>query len=95
MKIFTMVCEMFDAGRDYPTQDIEFNSTPAIELADAKTTRETLGLRLIYDADKTECTSAYRSCPIMSFKSHGTRSRINILSLFDSIHSPPIDLATT
>ena len=32
-------------GTDLPTQDIEFNSTPAIELSDARTTREILTLR--------------------------------------------------
>lgn len=30
------------------THDIEFNSTPALELADAKTTWEILGLRVKY-----------------------------------------------
>ncbi|KAI0175992.1 catalase-like domain-containing protein [Hypoxylon sp. FL1284] len=54
MKIFDVKGEMFDAGRDYPTQDIEFNSTPAIELADAKTTREILGIRLMYGDNKEE-----------------------------------------
>ncbi|KAI1641770.1 catalase-like domain-containing protein [Daldinia loculata] len=42
MKIFNVKGEMFDAGRDYSTQGIEFNSTPAFELADAKPTREVL-----------------------------------------------------
>lgn len=46
MKIFNVKGEMFDAGRDYSTQDIE--------LADAKTTREVLGIRLMYDNDKAE-----------------------------------------
>ncbi|KAI1656630.1 catalase-like domain-containing protein [Daldinia decipiens] len=54
MKIFNVRGEMFDAGRDYSTQDIEFNSTPIIELADAKTTREVLGIRLMCDNDKAE-----------------------------------------
>ncbi|KAI8960764.1 catalase-like domain-containing protein [Daldinia sp. FL1419] len=54
MKIFNVNGEMFDAGRDYSTQDIEFNSIPAIELADAKTTREILGIRLLYDSDTKE-----------------------------------------
>ncbi|KAA6410379.1 MAG: heme-dependent catalase [Lasallia pustulata] len=40
MKVFNVEGEMFDAGKDLPTQDIEVNSTPAIDLADAKTTRE-------------------------------------------------------
>lgn len=54
MKIFNVKGEMFDAGRDYSTQGIEFNSTPAFELADAKPTREVLGIRLMYDNDKAE-----------------------------------------
>ena len=45
---------MFDAGKGIPTQDIEFNSTPAIELADAKTTREIFDLRIKYGGNKSE-----------------------------------------
>lgn len=54
MKVFNVQGEMFDAGKDIPTQDIEFNSTPAIELADAKTTKEIFELRLKYGGDKKE-----------------------------------------
>ncbi|KAI1390101.1 catalase-like domain-containing protein [Hypoxylon trugodes] len=54
MKIFNVNGEMFDAGQDYPTQDIEFNSTPAIELADTKTTREILDIRLMCGGDERE-----------------------------------------
>jgi hypothetical protein len=54
MKVFNVQGEMFDAGKDFPTQDIEFNSTPAIELADAKTTREIFQIRLKYGDDKKE-----------------------------------------
>ena len=54
MKIFNVHGEMFDAGKDLPTQDIEFNSTPALDLADAKTTREIIGLRMKYGQDKNE-----------------------------------------
>ncbi len=39
-------------GIGIPTQDLEFNSTPAIDLADAKTTKEILGLRAKYADDK-------------------------------------------
>ena len=52
MKIFGVNGKMFDAGKDYDTQDIEFNSTPAIDLADAKTTKEIVGLRVKYQHDK-------------------------------------------
>jgi hypothetical protein len=54
MKVFNVQGEFFDAGKDFSTQDIEFNSTPAIELADAKTAREIFELRLEYGGDKKE-----------------------------------------
>ncbi|KAF2100631.1 heme-dependent catalase [Rhizodiscina lignyota] len=46
MKIFGIHGDMFDDGKDFPTQDIEFNSTPVLDLADAKTAREIIELRL-------------------------------------------------
>lgn len=53
MKLFDVTTsgDMFPAGADLPTQDIEFNSTPAIELADAKTTREIFALRRAHAGD--------------------------------------------
>lgn len=54
MKVFNVQGEMFDAGKDFPTQDIEFNSTPALDLADAKTTKEILDLRLKYGYNTKE-----------------------------------------
>ncbi|MCJ1369450.1 hypothetical protein MMC20_000661 [Loxospora ochrophaea] len=54
MKIFNVKGEMFDAGKDTPTQDIEFNSTPGLDLADAKTTKEIIDLRIKYGSDKPE-----------------------------------------
>ncbi|KAK2753215.1 catalase [Colletotrichum kahawae] len=39
-KLFNDEGDMFDAGEGCPLQDIEFNSAPAIEFADAKTTKE-------------------------------------------------------
>ncbi|KAF4454882.1 heme-dependent catalase [Fusarium austroafricanum] len=51
MKIFNVQGEMFEFGKDFLTQDIEFNGTPAIDLADAKTTKETLDLRLKSDKE--------------------------------------------
>ncbi|BFZ56252.1 hypothetical protein PYCC9005_003296 [Savitreella phatthalungensis] len=53
-KIFGITGDMFEAGADCPTHDFEFNSTPAIELADAKTTREIFDLRLKYGHDTAE-----------------------------------------
>lgn len=61
MKIFGVNGKMFDAGKDYDTQDIEFNSTPAIDLADAKTTKEIVGLRVKYQHDKEAHDKAIRA----------------------------------
>jgi hypothetical protein len=52
MKLFNVYGDKYDIGKDLPTQDIEFNSTPALDLADSKTTREIIGLRIAYGADK-------------------------------------------
>ncbi|KAM3420670.1 hypothetical protein BST61_g3925 [Cercospora zeina] len=49
IKLFNVQGDFFPTGGDVPhpqTQDIEFNSTPAIELADAKTTREIFDIRM-------------------------------------------------
>ncbi|KAF2424808.1 heme-dependent catalase [Tothia fuscella] len=54
MKLFGVVGEKYEAGKDIPTQDIGFYSAPAIELADARTTREILDLRIKYGNDKKE-----------------------------------------
>jgi hypothetical protein len=39
MKLINVTGDMFETGSSYPTKDIEFNPTPALDLADAKTTR--------------------------------------------------------
>ena len=54
MKVFNVHGDMYPAGKAYPTQDIEFNSTPALDLADAKTTREILELRIKYGSNPSE-----------------------------------------
>ena len=54
MKIFGVEGDMLDAGKDIPTQDVEFNSTPALDLADAKTTKEIVDLRMKYLTDQKE-----------------------------------------
>lgn len=54
MKVFGVEGEMFDDGKECPTQDIEFNSTPALDLADAKTTREIIDLRIKYGNNQSE-----------------------------------------
>ena len=52
MKVFNVPGEMFDPTKT--AQDIEFNSTPALDLADAKTTREIIDLRINYGNDQPE-----------------------------------------
>ncbi|KAI9815043.1 MAG: hypothetical protein M1827_002886 [Pycnora praestabilis] len=52
MKVFNVEGDFLEAGQGIPTQDIEFNSTPALDLADAKTTREIVALRGKYANDK-------------------------------------------
>ena len=56
MKLFGVEGKKFPApnGDNLPTQDIEFNSTPALDLADAKTTKEIIGLRIKYGGDPKE-----------------------------------------
>lgn len=46
MKIFNVHGDFYEIGKDIPTQDIEFNSTPVIELATAKVTREIFDIRM-------------------------------------------------
>lgn len=46
MKLFDVHGDFYEIAEDIPTQDIEFNSTPAIELATAKVTREIFDIRM-------------------------------------------------
>ncbi|CAD6593397.1 MAG: hypothetical protein ASARMPREDX12_007128 [Alectoria sarmentosa] len=52
MKVFNVPGEKFDSTKT--AQDIEFNSTPALDLADAKTTKEIIDLRINYGGNKSE-----------------------------------------
>lgn len=52
MKVFNVPGEKFDPTKT--AQDIEFNSTPALDLADAKTTREIIDLRIKYGSNRPE-----------------------------------------
>lgn len=55
MKVFNVHGEMLPSpASDIPTQDIEFNSTPALDLANAKTTREIIDLRIKYGNNQPE-----------------------------------------
>lgn len=46
LKLFNVKGDFYDIGKDVPTQDFEFNSTPAIELATARVTREIFDIRM-------------------------------------------------
>ena len=52
MKVFNVPGEMFDPTKT--AQDIEFNSTPALDLADAKTTKEIINLRINHGSNQSE-----------------------------------------
>lgn len=54
MKVFDVQGKMFNARKEYPTQDIEFNNKPALELADAKTTKDIFDICIKYSGDKKE-----------------------------------------
>lgn len=54
MKLFNVHGDFFEGGKDVPTQDIEFNSTPVIELATAKVTREIFDIRADCGSDMTK-----------------------------------------
>ncbi|KAL9002157.1 MAG: hypothetical protein Q9188_004906 [Gyalolechia gomerana] len=54
MKVFNVEGDFLPGGVGIPTQDIEFNSTPALDLADAKTTREIIDLRIKYGNNQPE-----------------------------------------
>ncbi|KAI1259279.1 catalase-like domain-containing protein [Xylariaceae sp. FL1019] len=58
MKVFHVQGKMMEGNPGVPTQDIEFNSAPAIELADARTTREIVSLRLQYGDEKEKLYKA-------------------------------------
>ena len=80
MKVFNVHGEMFPAGKDYPTQDIEFNSTPAIDLADAKTTKEIIELRIKYGANKEEL-----------YKHLEARNDTNLQKARDQVHNSHLE----
>jgi len=67
MKVFNVEGEMFPAGAAFDTQDIEFNSTPALDLADAKTAKEIIDLRIKYGGEQKELykhLEARSDCPL-------------------------------
>ena len=63
MKLVNVTGDMFETGASYPIKDIDFNSTPALDLADAKTTRGIIGLRIKYASDKKELYKHFEKRP--------------------------------
>lgn len=61
VKVFNVPGEMFE-GKNFPTQDIEFNSTPALDIADAKTSKEIIDLRIKYGGDQKELYKHLEAC---------------------------------
>ena len=69
MKVFNVKDHgpRFPSGADLTTQDIEFNSTPALDLADAKTTHEIIALRVQHGPGTPEIYKEFEKradCPL-------------------------------
>ena len=79
MKVFNVPGEMFDIGNDYNTQDIEFNSTPALGLADAKTAKEIIDLRIKYGGNLAEIYRHLEARKDTISRRHETKSETRIL----------------
>jgi hypothetical protein len=56
IEVFNVSGEKFEPGKDLNTQDIEFNSAAAIDLAHAKTTKEIISLRIKYGGDPIQAS---------------------------------------
>jgi len=54
IKVFNVHGDFLPAGEGFDTQDLEFNSTPALDLADSKTSREIIDLRIMYSNNRKE-----------------------------------------
>jgi hypothetical protein len=52
--LFNIHDKIIDVSASFTTQDIEFHSTPALDLADAKTTKEIIDLRIKYGGNQEE-----------------------------------------
>jgi hypothetical protein len=46
IRAFSVYGDFLPGDQGFPTQDLEFNITPALDLADAKTSREIINLRI-------------------------------------------------
>jgi hypothetical protein len=93
MKVFNVHGDFFDEGKDIPTQYIEFNTTPALDLANAGVTREIIDLRIKYGNNQQSSTSASRREMTPIYRNSETGSATLISSLPDNTHKWPTALA--
>jgi hypothetical protein len=86
MKVFDVHGDFFDEGKDIPTQDIEFNSTPALDLANARVTREIIDLRIKYGNNQPELYKHLEARNDTICRNFETRSATPISSPPDNTH---------
>jgi hypothetical protein len=94
MKVSDVHGDFFDDGKDIPTQDIEFNSTPALDLANARVTREIIDLRIKYGNNQPELYKHLEARSDADCRNSETRSAIPISSLPNNTHKRLTALAT-
>lgn len=66
MKLFGIHGDFFHEGASFPTQEIEFNSTPGLELATPKVTRDILSLGA--HVLRRDTVSVWRLCDEVSHR---------------------------
>lgn len=86
IKVFNVEGEMLDGpGKDLPTQDIEFNSTPALDLADAATTKEIIDLRIHHGHDQAEMyrhLEKRKDCPLQKARDQVRNTHLEVRIIF-------------
>ena len=82
LKVFNVDGDMMDGPAQHiPTQDIEFNSTPALDLANAKTTKEIVGLRIRYHSDQPALykhLEARADCPLQKARDQVRNTHLEV-----------------
>jgi catalase len=73
MKVFNVRGEMFDIGKDYPTQDIEFNSTQHLILQMQRQQKKSLTFTSNTVAIQKSFTSIWNSAGILISRKHATK----------------------
>lgn len=80
MKVFNVVGKkMRPDGQDPQTQDLEFNSSPILELGSAEVCRDIIGLRLQYGACPADLTAALRKrddFDVQDARNHGPNQHV-------------------